>query len=296
MAPIHNAARNGNLNRVKTLLNRGVPVNTQTDAGWTPLHFAAYSGRVNVVQELLRRGAHLPPNLNAQVRRILELPPNNMEAIRLERDLRRAIESGASNSVISRAYVHAANHGFRYPFANNLMERGRRAFYSIRDPARREEREREEREMEERDMRERRERREAGARVNTAGRTVTRDAAAVRAPNYSKASKHLKKWLEARPHEIRVNQVNVKLPEGASDPISLKNFNKGNEAIMVLKKDVRNGALRTKRYFLEKNVLTRLAKKPWRSILRMKASDAVFKDPINRRTVYRRNLMNMKFI
>ena len=75
MAPIHNAARNGNLNRVKTLLNRGVPVNTQTDAGWTPLHFAAYSGRVNVVQELLRRGAHLPPNLNAQVRRILELPP-----------------------------------------------------------------------------------------------------------------------------------------------------------------------------------------------------------------------------
>ena len=61
MAPIHNAARNGNLNRVKTLLNRGVPVNTQTDAGWTPLHFAAYSGRVNVVQELLRRGAHLNP-------------------------------------------------------------------------------------------------------------------------------------------------------------------------------------------------------------------------------------------
>ena len=93
-----------------------------------------------------------------------------------------------------------------------------------------------------------------------------------------------------------MNQVNVKLPEGASDPISLKNFNKGNEAIMILKKDVRNGALRTKRYFLEKNVLTRLAKKPWRSVLRMKASDVVFKDPINRRTVYRRNLMNVKFI
>ena len=93
-----------------------------------------------------------------------------------------------------------------------------------------------------------------------------------------------------------MNQVNVKLPEGASDPISLKNFNKGNEAIMILKKDVRNGALRTKRYFLEKNVLARLAGKPWRSILRMKASDVVFKDPINRRTVYRRNLMNVKFI
>jgi len=118
----------------------------------------------------------------------------------------------------------------------------------------------------------------------------------VQAPNYSKASKYLKKWLEARPHEIRLNQVLVKLPPNASDPISLKNFNKGNEAIMVLKKDVRNGKLRSKRYFLEKNVLARLAHKPWRSILRMKASDSVFKDPINRRTVYRRNLMNVKFI
>ena len=224
MATIHSAARRGNLNRVKELLNQGVPVNTQTPgAGWTPLHYAADSGRLNVVQELLRRGAHLNPRTRSG------MTPLHVAAF-----------------VGHPHVVHALQ--------------------------------------------------EAGARVNTAGRTVTRDAAAVRAPNYSKASKHLKKWLEARPHEIRVNQVNVKLPEGASDPISLKNFNKGNEAIMILKKDVRNGALRTKRYFLEKNVLARLAKKPWRSILRMKASDAVFKDPINRRTVYRRNLMNVKFI
>ena len=60
MAPIHNAAQNGNLNRVRTLLNQGVSVNSNAH-GWTPLHFAAYSGRVNVVQELLRRGAHLNP-------------------------------------------------------------------------------------------------------------------------------------------------------------------------------------------------------------------------------------------
>lgn len=132
--------------------------------------------------------------------------------------------------------------------------------------------------------------------ANALARARAATAAAARAPNYSKASKYLKKWLEARPHEILVNKVNVKLPMGASDPISLKNFNKGNEAIMILKKDVRNGALRTKRYFLEKNTLARLTRKPWRSILRMKASDVVFRDPINRRTVYRRNLMNVKFI
>ena len=61
MEPIHNAAQNGNLNQVKSLLNQGVPVNSRNAHGWTPLHFAASSGRVNVIQELLRRGAHVNP-------------------------------------------------------------------------------------------------------------------------------------------------------------------------------------------------------------------------------------------
>ena len=61
MAPIHNAALNGNLNRVKTLLNQGVPVNTRDEYGNTPLHWAAIRGRLNVIQELLRRGAHVNP-------------------------------------------------------------------------------------------------------------------------------------------------------------------------------------------------------------------------------------------
>ena len=61
MAPSHNAARNGNLNRVKALLNRGVPVNSRNEHGYTPLHKAAYSGNLSVVQELLKRGAHVNP-------------------------------------------------------------------------------------------------------------------------------------------------------------------------------------------------------------------------------------------
>ena len=61
MAPIHNAARNGNLNRVKAFLNQGVPVNSRNAYGYTPLHEAAYSGRLSVVQELLKRGAHVNP-------------------------------------------------------------------------------------------------------------------------------------------------------------------------------------------------------------------------------------------
>ena len=61
MAPIHNAARNGNLNRVKARLNQGVPVNSRNAHGWTPLHKAVLSGNLNIVQELLRRGAHVNP-------------------------------------------------------------------------------------------------------------------------------------------------------------------------------------------------------------------------------------------
>jgi ankyrin repeat protein len=61
MANIHNAARNGNLNRVKALLNQGVPVNARDNDGYTPLHLAANYGRLNVVQELLQRGARVNP-------------------------------------------------------------------------------------------------------------------------------------------------------------------------------------------------------------------------------------------
>ena len=61
MAPIHNAAKNGNLNRVKAFLNQGVPVNSRDQYGFTPLHKAAWMGRLSVVQELLRRGAHVNP-------------------------------------------------------------------------------------------------------------------------------------------------------------------------------------------------------------------------------------------
>ena len=61
MATIHHAVKSGNLNRVKTLLNQGVHVNSRDEHGATPLHWAAWMGRLNIIQELLRRGAHLNP-------------------------------------------------------------------------------------------------------------------------------------------------------------------------------------------------------------------------------------------
>jgi hypothetical protein len=116
-------------------------------------------------------------------------------------------------------------------------------------------------------------------------------------PNYSKASTAVKKWLSTRPHTVHMNVVNIKLPANAMDPVSHHNFKPGNEAVMVLKKRVAaNGAVRSKRTFYQKNMIERLAGgKKWRTILRMKGSEPVFKDPLNRRTVYRRDLMNVKF-
>ena len=67
MASIHTAARNGNLNRVKALLNQGAPVNARNEYGWTPLHEAASSGHLNVIHELLRRGAHVNPRTRSRM-------------------------------------------------------------------------------------------------------------------------------------------------------------------------------------------------------------------------------------
>ena len=122
--------------------------------------------------------------------------------------------------------------------------------------------------------------------------------AAVRAPNYSKASGAVKKWLSARPHTVHQNVVKIKLPANAMDPISYTNFKAGNEAVMAIKKRLqKNGAMRSKRTFYNKNTIERLAGgKKWRTILRMKGPEVVFKDPINRRNVYRRDIMNVKFL
>lgn len=123
---------------------------------------------------------------------------------------------------------------------------------------------------------------------------------AARAPNanYSKASAAAKKWIAMRPHTVHRNAVHIKLPANATDPVSYKNFTMGNEAVMVIKKRLQtNGAMRSKRTFYNKNTVERLARgKKWNTIMGMKGSDAVFKDPINRRTVYRRDLMNVKFV
>jgi ankyrin repeat protein len=62
MASIHSAAYNGNVNRVRALLNSGTNVNARGVTGITPLHYAAGHGFLPMVKLLLVRGA----NINAR--------------------------------------------------------------------------------------------------------------------------------------------------------------------------------------------------------------------------------------
>jgi hypothetical protein len=138
---------------------------------------------------------------------------------------------------------------------------------------------------------------------------IGQSTSAASSPNYSKASAAVKKWLAMRPHTVHQSVVHIKLPANAKDPVNLYNFSKGNEAVMVIKKRLqRNGAMRSTRTFYTKKSIGSMAAThrrrpsphtnpvPWRTILRMKGPEIVFKDPLNRRSVYRRDIMNVKFV
>ena len=57
MSELHEAAAEGDLQRVKKLVEKGVDVDVKNIVRWTPLHFAAVSGYLNVVRFLVEKGA-----------------------------------------------------------------------------------------------------------------------------------------------------------------------------------------------------------------------------------------------
>ena len=63
--PIHDAARNGDLEVVQTQLNKGVDVDAKNTAmGDTPLHHAAANGHEEIVKLLIAKGADVNENVN----------------------------------------------------------------------------------------------------------------------------------------------------------------------------------------------------------------------------------------
>ncbi|MEE8216502.1 MAG: ankyrin repeat domain-containing protein, partial [Acidiferrobacterales bacterium] len=55
--PLHDAAENGDLDKVKRLIGEGADVNARDDYSLTPLHFSAGAGHTAVVELLIAEGA-----------------------------------------------------------------------------------------------------------------------------------------------------------------------------------------------------------------------------------------------
>ena len=120
MATIHSALSNGNLNRIRTLLNQGVPVNTRDEKGWTPLFRAALRDRLNMVRLLLERGA----NVNARTR-LNETPLHAAASSGHLNIVRELLQHGAN--------INARNHAGMTPADSAEMEEG---FNIVRELAR----------------------------------------------------------------------------------------------------------------------------------------------------------------
>jgi ankyrin repeat protein len=77
---LFNAAKNGDLEAVKILLDRGADPNLQDKRGWTSLALASQNGRLTVVKELLNRKADPDiQNRNGDTALMLAIDSNNLE-------------------------------------------------------------------------------------------------------------------------------------------------------------------------------------------------------------------------
>lgn len=55
--PLHDAAENGDIDKIKFCLDHGMDVNLKNTDGWTPLVVAIYYGKLDAVKYLIERGA-----------------------------------------------------------------------------------------------------------------------------------------------------------------------------------------------------------------------------------------------
>jgi hypothetical protein len=100
MASLHHAAKTGNLNTVKQILNSGVNVNSRDPNGLTPLHNASYYGHLPVVRLLLNRGANIKAHTNGFTSLYLAAISGHLPVVR------ELINRGANATNINLKYVH----------------------------------------------------------------------------------------------------------------------------------------------------------------------------------------------
>ena len=79
--PLHEAAKEGDLAKVKRLITEGSDVNVRDEIGFTPLHFAAYRGYKDVAGLLILKGA----NVNAADNK--DTTPLHLAAVRGHKEI-----------------------------------------------------------------------------------------------------------------------------------------------------------------------------------------------------------------
>ena len=111
------------------------------------------------------------------------------------------------------------------------------------------------------------------------------------------------KWMNSPKRHVINKRTNVVLPSGAYDPITYNNFKVGNEAYLVSRKwKNTDGRMRTTRYFISGKTLKKMTNMtknmniPLRKIVQAQMHVGLFPDPETRRTIFRRNILPVKFI
>jgi ankyrin repeat protein len=254
--PLINASTQGHLEVVRSLLNRGANVNAKDKNGCTSLMYAIEDEHTAIVRLLLNKGAR------ANIRTQAGDTPLSMAVYYENLDIAKLLlDHGANvnarNLDGQSALMYAARRG-NLQMVKLLLDYGAN-ITGVLSKAR-----------------------------NANTRKLIQNYYMRTAPKSVKKAANI--WLHGP-------VVNVSLPNNKpADPISLKNFNKGNKAIMITKRRVHNGKIHATRYYMEKNTIERLTGRNLHSILRSKNSENLFRDPLNRRSVYRRNLSLIKFV
>lgn len=99
ITPLHQAAFNGQVNKVKGLLKNGCDVNVRDKYGWTPLHDATIQGHCEIIKILIDAGA----DINAQDYEDLYTPLHDAARNNNKEIMNILLAEGADTKIVDRS-------------------------------------------------------------------------------------------------------------------------------------------------------------------------------------------------
>lgn len=114
--PLHTAAREGNVRKIRRLIKKGASVNKKNSIGETPLFIAARKGNIDVIQLLIDNGADVSMvnNIGDTLLHYTVLE-NNLEATRI------LLENGAPANQQNNYRMTPRNYAFNFGFKKILQ-------------------------------------------------------------------------------------------------------------------------------------------------------------------------------